>query len=379
MKKQLTSIFLAAAMALSAVGCGGADSSSGGEAADTPKEFHSAASAQAFVESMGVGWNLGNSLDPSNCTWVSDDMDYETAWGNPKVTKELIKSVHDKGFDTIRVPVTWSDHSEGDDHKIKAKWFDRVQEVVDWCIDEGFYVIVNIHHEDKWLTKASSDYDKTIKEYKDLWTQIADRFKNYDEHLILESMNEIGFDDIGVQKGCELMNKINGEFVDLVRKSGGNNDKRYLLLAGYWTDIDRTIEGGIKMPEGDDRTMLSVHYYSPSTFAIADLTSTWGYQETWGTDEEFDYLEGQMQKLKENYVDKGVPVIIGEYGATVKDKDLKSVVLYISSVMKSAREHNMCPILWDAGSCIDRETGEYKLEGLEAALADTISAADKAA
>ena len=379
MKKQLTSIFLAAAMALSAVGCGGADSSSGGEAADTPKEFHSAASAQAFVESMGVGWNLGNSLDPSNCTWVSDDMDYETAWGNPKVTKELIKSVHDKGFDTIRVPVTWSDHSEGDDHKIKAKWFDRVQEVVDWCIDEGFYVIVNIHHEDKWLTKASSDYDKTIKEYKDLWTQIADRFKNYDEHLILESMNEIGFDDIGVQKGCELMNKINGEFVDLVRKSGGNNDKRYLLLAGYWTDIDRTIEGGIKMPEGDDRTMLSVHYYSPSTFAIADLTSTWGYQETWGTDEEFDYLEGQMQKLKENYVDKGVPVIIGEYGATVKDKDLKSVVLYISSVMKSAREHGMCPILWDAGSCIDRETGEYKLEGLEAALADTISAADKAA
>lgn len=379
MKKQLTSVFLAAAMALSAVGCGGADSSSGGEAADTPKEFHSAASAQAFVESMGVGWNLGNSLDPSNCTWVSDDMDYETAWGNPKVTKELIKSVHDKGFDTIRVPVTWSDHSEGDDHKIKAKWFDRVQEVVDWCIDEGFYVIVNIHHEDKWLTKASSDYDKAIKEYKDLWTQIADRFKNYDEHLILESMNEIGFDDIGVQKGCELMNKINGEFVDLVRKSGGNNDKRYLLLAGYWTDIDRTIEGGIKMPEGDDRTMLSVHYYSPSTFAIADLTSTWGYQETWGTDEEFDYLEGQMQKLKENYVDKGVPVIIGEYGATVKDKDLKSVVLYISSVMKSAREHGMCPILWDAGSCIDRETGEYKLEGLEAALADTISAADKAA
>ena len=379
MKKQLTSIFLAAAMALSMAGCGGADSSSGGEAADTPKEFHSAESAQAFVESMGVGWNLGNSLDPSNCTWVSDDMDYETAWGNPKVTKELIKSVHDKGFDTIRVPVTWSDHSEGDDHKIKAKWFDRVQEVVDWCIDEGFYVIVNIHHEDKWLTKASSDYDKTIKEYKDLWTQIADRFKNYDEHLILESMNEIGFDDIGVQKGCELMNKINGEFVDLVRKSGGNNDKRYLLLAGYWTDIDRTIEGGIKMPEGDDRTMLSVHYYSPSTFAIADLTSTWGYQETWGTDEEFDYLEGQMQKLKENYVDKGVPVIIGEYGATVKDKDLKSVVLYISSVMKSAREHGMCPILWDAGSCIDRETGEYKLEGLEAALADTISAADKAA
>ena len=379
MKKQLTSIFLAAAMALSMAGCGGADSSSGSEAADTPKEFHSAASAQAFVESMGVGWNLGNSLDPSNCTWVSDDMDYETAWGNPKVTKELIKSVHDKGFDTIRVPVTWSDHSEGDDHKIKAKWFDRVQEVVDWCIDEGFYVIVNIHHEDKWLTKASSDYDKTIKEYKDLWTQIADRFKNYDEHLILESMNEIGFDDIGVQKGCELMNKINGEFVDLVRKSGGNNDKRYLLLAGYWTDIDRTIEGGIKMPEGDDRTMLSVHYYSPSTFAIADLTSTWGYQETWGTDEEFDYLEGQMQKLKENYVDKGVPVIIGEYGATVKDKDLKSVVLYISSVMKSAREHGMCPILWDAGSCIDRETGEYKLEGLEAALADTISAADKAA
>lgn len=367
--KKLLCMFSAVLIAFSAASCGKSDSSSGNaDDTDKVKEFHSAENAQAFVEGMGVGWNLGNTLDPNNCTWVSTDLDYETAWGNPKTTKEMIDFIKSEGFNTIRVPTTWGDHTEGDDYKIKAEWIDRVQEVVDWCIEDDLYVILNIHHEGEWLTKASSDYDKAMKKYKAIWEQIAERFKGYDEHLVFESMNEIGFDDLGTNKGCELLNKINGEFTDLIRKSGGNNDKRYLLLAGYWTDIDRTIEGGITIPEGDDRTIISVHYYSPSTFAIADLSSTWGYQETWGTEEDFEYLDSQMKKMKEAYVDKGIPVIIGEFGATHKDKDMEDVVLYTSSVIEYALKYKMCPVWWDNGQEIDREGLSYKVEGMQEAV-----------
>lgn len=331
-------------------------------------KFDAAVSAQAFVDGMGVGWNLGNTLDPVNCTWVSNDLDYETAWGNPKATKALIDYIRSEGFRTVRVPVSWADHTSGaPDYTVKAKWMDRVQQVVDWCMEDGLYVILNVHHEDSWLTKASSDYEGVMQKYTAIWEQIADRFKGYDEHLILESMNEIGFDDLGTKNGCELMNRINAEFVSLVRGSGGFNSERYLLLAGYWTDVDRSIEGGIKMPD-DNRTILSVHYYSPSTFAIADKTSTWGFRESWGTASDIKYLEGQMKKLKTNYIDKGVPVIIGEFGATHTDKVQSSVNLFVESVIEYALKYKMCPIWWDGGTEIDRTALTYKYSGLQAAV-----------
>lgn len=363
--KKLLCIFTAAAFALTMTACGKKDvEEKADDSQQAAKEFHSAENTQAFVEGLGVGWNLGNTLDPVDCTWVDNDLDYETAWGNPKTTKELIQYIKSEGFDTIRVPVTWTNHlGDEPEYVINTEWFDRVQEVVDWCIDEDLYVILNIHHEDGWLTGASTDYDNVMIKYKAIWTQIAERFKDYDEHLIFESMNEIGFDDLGTQKGCELLNKINGEFTELIRNSGSNNEKRYLLLAGYWTDIDRSVEGGITMPD-DDRTILSVHYYSPATFAIADTTSTWGYQETWGTDEDFEYLDGQMKKLKENYVNKGTPVIIGEFGSTHTSKDMDDVILYTSSVIEYALKYDMCPIWWDNGQEIDRTALGYKVEGM---------------
>lgn len=330
--------------------------------------FHAAESTQVFVEGMGVGWNLGNTLDPVNCTWVSNDLDYETAWGNPKTTKELIHYIKSEGFDTVRVPTTWAEHAgDAPNYTIKSEWFDRVQEVVDWCIAEDLYVILNIHHESEWLTGASKDYDNVMAKYKAIWSQIADRFKNYDEHLIFESMNEIGFDDLGTAKGCDLVNKINAEFTDLVRASGGNNDKRYLLLAGYWTDIDRSCEGGITMPD-DDRTILSVHYYSPSDFTIADKTSTWGFRETWGTDADFEYLDGQMKKLREHFVDKGTPVIIGEFGSIHTDKDIDDVILFTASVIEYALKYDMCPVWWDNGQEIDRRALAYKVDGMREAV-----------
>ena len=325
-----------------------------------------AATTQEYVNLMGVGWNLGNSLDCSN-TGKEDHMKAEVAWGNPIVVQNLIKNIKSQGFKTIRVPVSYVDHMEEDGLTIKTDWLDRVQQVVDWCVEEDLFIIINIHHEDSWLTKASKDYDEVMKRYISIWNQIAERFGDYNEKLIFESMNEIGFDDLGAEKGCELISKINAEFVKLVRNSGKRNAERYLLLAGYWTDIDRTCTADYTVPE-DNRIMVSVHYYSPSTFAIADITSTWGYQETWGTEEDLAYLKGQFEKLKTSFVDKGVPVIVGEYGVIDKNKDEEDRIYWFECVTKTALEYGCCPVVWDNGELIHRFKYEWKDPELGEAL-----------
>lgn len=327
--------------------------------------------AQDFVNQMGVGWNLGNSLDCYN-TGRSDHLKAEVAWGNPIVVQNLLKYIKAEGFDTIRVPVSYVDHMEEDGLTIKKDWLDRVQQVVDWCVEEDLFIIINIHHEGDWLLNASRDYDGVMQRYTSIWTQIAGRFENYNEKLIFESMNEIGFDDLGTQKGCELISKMNEEFVKLIRNSGGRNAERYLLLAGYWTDIDRTCTAEYTVPE-DDRVMVSVHYYSPSTFAIADATSTWGYQKNWGTDSDLAYLNGQFEKLKTSFLDRGIPVIIGEYGVIDKDKEEEDRVYWFECVTKTALEYGCCPIMWDNGEILHRYKYEWKDEELEEAIKEIIT------
>lgn len=316
-----------------------------------------------FVAGMGTGWNLGNSFDPVDCTWITNEMDYETAWGNPKVTKELIHFIKEQGFDTIRIPVTWTNHvSASPEYTISPQWLDRIQEVVDWCMDEDLYVILNIHHESSWLTRASTDYEGTMVKYKAIWTQLAARFADYSDKLLFESMNEIGFDDLGPDQGYELMNRINSEFTDLIRSCGGQNTTRYLVLAGYWTDIDKSCQG-ILMPQ-DNRVILSVHYYSPSDFAIAEAGTSWGYRSTWGAEEDFAYMEEQFEKLKTTFLDAGIPVIMGEFGCIIKDKDPESRILYLSSVADHCRRYGICPIFWDNGEEIDRTNLQWRTDSL---------------
>jgi len=320
-----------------------------------------------FVAAMGTGWNLGNSFDPVDCTWLTDEMDYETAWGNVKVTPELIHFIKEQGFDTIRIPVTWKNHvSEAPDYTISSQWLDRVQEVVDWCMEEDLYVIINIHHESSWLMNASTDYEDTMVKYRSIWSQLAARFGNYPDKLLFESMNEIGFDDLGTEQGCQLMNRINAEFTDLIRASGHKNADRYLLLAGYWTDIDSSCQG-IVMPD-DDRVILSVHYYSPSAFAIAESGTAWGYTNTWGTEEDFAYMEGQLEKLRTTFLDNDTPVIMSEFGCIRKDKETASRILYLSSVADYCRQYGICPIFWDNGEEIDRSNLKWRTEELAAEM-----------
>ena len=138
-------------------------------------------------------------------------------------------------------------------------------------------------------------------------------------------------------------------------RSGGYHDRRHLLIAGYWTDIDQSCDERYVMPEDSmNRVILSVHYYTPSTFAIAESDTGWGYRETWGTEEDYKELNAKFDLLKKTYVDQGIPVIIGEFGSTIKNKELASVANYIASVMRTALERDMCPILWDPGNHVNR-------------------------
>jgi endoglucanase len=293
-----------------------------------------------LVKDMGIGWNLGNTLDA---------LGGETAWGNPTTTQAMIQAIASAGFSSIRIPITWRRHfGAAPGYTINATWMNRVQQIVDWSLAAGLYAIINMHHDGggdiaqgAWIRNASTNYTGVIQEYKALWGQIALRFQSYPDRLIFESMNEVGFDDLAPQAAYDLLNHINGEFVTLVRASGGNNGQRHLLLAGYWTDIDESIRG-VVMP-GDSRCILSLHYYTPSTFCID------GDPTTWGSAAEILTLRTQFAKVKTNFLDQGIPVILGEYGV-VTTTEAASRVHWIEYLGKTAYDYGIAPYLWDPGS-----------------------------
>lgn len=227
-----------------------------------------------FSQNLMPGWNLGNQLEANSGGTPS-----ETAWGNPTITEKLIKQVKAQGFKSIRIPVSYlSKIGAGPNYTIDSKWLDRVQEVVDMCIDNGLYAIINVHGDGYYSVKGGwllcgepASEQKTIKaKYKKVWEQIAKRFKNYDDHLVFESMNE-EFDGTYNNPNPEYYNNINAYnqiFVDTVRKAGGKNNNRYLLVPGWNTDINYTAgDYGFKIPnDSTGRLMISVHYYDPWKF-----------------------------------------------------------------------------------------------------------------
>ncbi|MCM1023806.1 MAG: glycoside hydrolase family 5 protein [Prevotella sp.] len=330
---------------------------------DSEKKFKNMTPIE-FVAAMGSGINLGNTLDSCG-DWIVKYGDgtpaaWEQAWGNPVTTKEMIRYMHAEGFETIRIPVTWDEHIGGAPNYIVNKaWMDRVEEVVDWALDEGMFVILNAHHDEGWVSDAAKDYNGTSARYKALWQQISRRFKDKSYRLVFESNNEVGF-DLDDKKGSELLYKLNDLFIQTVRSSGGNNPDRMVLLAGYNTNIDITVK---YFPENikDKRYAVSVHQYGPTTFTIAEPGCSWGFADTWGTNKEYAAMEAEFELLKKKFTSRGIPVIIGEYGAGTNGKDQESREKYMRAVVAYSLENGMCPILWDAGGTIDREKLEWKI------------------
>ncbi len=349
-------------------------------------------STMELVHDMGIGINLGNTLEACG-DWINGTKpsDYETAWGSPVVTKDMIKGYKDAGFGVLRIPVAWSNLMVQDGkYQISKDFMDRVTEVIDWTLDSGLYAIVNIHWDNGWVNTFPENKDECMKRFETMWTQIADRYKDYGDHLMFESQNEeLGWDTLwnkwggteGKTDSYALANEINQKFVDVVRKSGGNNDKRHLLISGYNTGIDVTCDPLFKMPSDPaGRCAISVHYYSPSTFAILEEDADWGKaQSTWGTDKEVSDLNNEMDMMKTTFVDNGIPVIIGEYGCPDKNKDPDSVMKFLTSVCEAAYKRGMCPVLWDTpGGRYDRIECRMANEELNRKLCEIAGSSIKA-
>ncbi|MDR0516102.1 MAG: cellulase family glycosylhydrolase [Fibromonadaceae bacterium] len=324
------------------------------------------------VKDMGLGINLGNTFE-SNGSWINGNTvnAYETAWGSPTITKAMIDGYASAGFKTVRIPVAWSNlmtgNSSGGNYTISTALLNRVEEVVNWVLANNMYAIVNIHQDGGWWENFPNDFDECMKKYKRIWTQVSDKFKSHSGYLIFESLNEEGvWNDVwnqwggtnGKDRAYNMLNAINQEFTTLVRASGGNNGNRHLLIAGYATNIDRTIDAMFKMPtDAKNRQAVSVHYYDPFGFTHHDGNKNdWGWstpnQEplmTWGTSVEINQLSTEMNKLKTNFVDKGTPVIVGEYGfaAGKLPRAQSEIRKYTLAVAEAIYTRNMCPVLWD--------------------------------
>lgn len=361
-------LLLAGVMTAAVAGCG---KNSDSEAKDTAKKWTELDQTQ-ITEAMGLGWNLGNQLEAS-----SGGLPSETCWGNPEITKELIDTVKAQGFKTVRIPVSYLDMiGDGPDYKIDTDWLVRVQEVVDYVVNNDMFAIVNMHGDGyytvdhSWLLCAEDDDKQTeIKDkYGKVWTQIADRFKDYDQHLIFESMNEEFNNDYGKpdEKAYDNINAYNQIFVDSVRATGSNNEKRWLLLPGWNTNIDYTAgdDYNFKIPTDNGckadgkRIMISVHYYDPFNFTIDEnktAKTQWGKYavknyDNWGQE---DYVDSQMALLNEKFVSQGYPVVIGEFGAqdkTEKFADYNEFRRYWAEyLIKAAKKNGVVCVYWDNG------------------------------
>lgn len=328
---------------------------------------------------MGNGINLGNTLEAcDNNVGIKTNapLSYETYWGQPKTTQAMIDGMKAAGFDTIRIPVAWmtnATHLYEGDYTIDAGYMDRVEEVVRYARKAGMYVIINDHWDGGWYGMFGSESAETralaMEAYKGMWQQIAERFRDYSDYLIFESANEeLGgrFDEnsplycsdsvvtyLTDDERYALTNEINQTFVDVVRATGGNNATRFLLIAGYSTNIDQTCDDRFQMPKDivDSKLMVSVHYYDPWSYCGASSAAS---ATKWGKVSDYEYLDQQLAKMTK-FTEAGYGVVIGEYGALPSSDGLKDNTLaYHTAFLDACTKYNLTNCLWDCSGLYKR-------------------------
>ena len=328
---------------------------------------------------MGNGINLGNTLEAcDNNVGIKTNtpLSYETHWGQPKTTQAMIDGMKAAGFDTIRIPVAWmtnATHLYEGDYTIDADYMDRVEEVVRYARKAGMYVIVNDHWDGGWYGMFGSESAETralaMEAYKGMWQQIAERFRDYSDYLIFESANEeLGsrFDEnsplycsdsvvtyLTDDERYALTNEINQTFVDVVRATGGNNATRFLLIAGYGTNIDQTCDDRFQMPKDTavSKLMVSVHYYDPWSYCGASSAAS---ATKWGKVSDYEYMDQQLAKMTK-FTEAGYGVVIGEYGALPCSDGLKDNTLaYHTAFLDTCTKYNLTNCLWDCSGLYKR-------------------------
>ena len=313
--------------------------------------------AMQFLKKMGVGWNLGNTFDAIKGDWNrnADEMTVEKSWCGVYTTQEMIQSVHDAGFSTIRIPVSWHDHVS-DDYTISERWLSRVQQVVDWAMELNMYVILNIHHDEDQFYPSQERLADSKAYVGSIWTQLAERFKDYDEHLIFESLNEprlVGTNfewtfnayDPTCKDAADCLNQLNQLFVDIVRASGGNNARRYLMVPGYCAAPANVMNDLFKIPTdtADNRIIISVHAYTPYSFALQiNGTSSFSLSVPSQKNEIVSFINN----LYRRYITNGIPVVIGEFGALNKN-NLQDRVDFAAYYTAAASIRNIPVVWWD--------------------------------
>jgi endoglucanase len=357
-------------------------------------------------EKITVGWNLGNTLDSHR-----DGIAGETTWGNPLINQEIMNGVKAAGFDIIRIPVTWMGHiRDAPDHRISVLRLQRVAEVVEMAHKAGLKVIINLHHDGStpslgreygWLSVSKSyknraEYARITYKFARVWDQIALYFQNYGDWLMFEPMNEIHDGGWGwstefkmfPMQQTEIVNKWNQVFVDRVRASGGNNAERYLLIPAYCTIPQQTLADTFIIPQdtAQDKLIVKFHYYDPSEFSIESRRASWG------TEEERQKVDTDFAPFKTQYIDKNIPVVIGEAGAVLQlhpnDQAREAQARqnrynYTQHVFTVAAKYGLVPIYWDNGlttgngekfGLFDRRTGRPNSTVSEALITMMINA-----
>ena len=342
---------LLALVSAAVISVGAAFSCGGGftvEAAMNSSEFSSGYSyptqmrgltAFQIVSDMGAGWNLGNSLEST---------DSETNWGNPMTTKTMIDAIAAKGFTTLRVPVRWDDHySDPSSYTISSDYMDRVETVVNYGLANDMYVILNIHHNDiQCKVSADSSTQAQVKaELNSVWTQIGNRFKNYGDKLIFETINEprYGEDWMGNSTFYNCVNIYNEAARSAIRATGGNNAKRLVMMPTYCASGDAEKINGWANSSGDSMVAVSIHAYLPFDFAFTgDGHSNW-------LPSDLTELDNFFQRINTRFISRGIPVVIGEFGACNKSNTSARenyAAIYAGMARKFAEQDIPC-VWWD--------------------------------
>lgn len=315
-----------------------------------------------LARQMSPGWNLGNSLEA---------IGGETAWFNPPTTQTLMDAVKAAGFKSVRIPVAWAQYADAGDN-ISPAWMARVAEVVGYARKAGLYVVINVHWDGGWQQPVYAKQAGANARLKKFWTQIASHFKDHDEHLLFAGTNEVMVEgDYGrpTPEYVAVQNGFNQVFVDAVRATGGNNAKRHLVVQTFNTNIDWGCDHFV-VPRDTvrERLMVEVHYYDPYPFT-GDVKSgiwQWGANATqpaatYPGDNEA-HVDAQFRKMKSRFIDKGMAVLMGEYGAMSKTEYdpagtyRKHWVRYVTS---SAVRHGIVPMWWDNGYPGNHEMGLF--------------------
>ena len=347
--------------------------------------------ALVLAKKMYLGWNLGNALECSGTTITGSVASGETEWGNAAVTKAMIDAVKATGINAVRIPCAWNRYLESStNYKIKDFWLARVKQVVDYCVNNGMYAILNIHWDGGWLENnpTLAKQAEVNKKQKAIWEQIAIYFRNYDEHLLFAGANEVNMGSTGgnpTQDNFNVQMSYNQTFVDAVRSTGGKNTYRNLIIQAFNTNIDQAVSNlKVSTDNTAKRMMVEVHYYDPWQFCGLESDANLGkYFALWGADfhqyatgeltgraatfGEEDYVKAQFAKMKTNFVDKGYPVILGEFSPTRRmsltgdalTHHLDSRAYYVKYVTEQAKNYGVVPFYWDNGGTGDKGCGIF--------------------